>query len=60
VDPFADRVFVLVAIVAYVLNGVLSPVESLLLLARDIATALGFFVARAVPATARDRVQSAS
>ena len=50
VDPIADRIFVLVAIVTYVLNGELSPVESLLLLSRDIATALGFFVARTVPA----------
>lgn len=50
VDPMADRVFVVVAIVTYVLNGELSPAESLLLLARDIATALGFVVARAVPA----------
>ena len=49
VDPIADRLFVLVAIVIYVLNGELSVVESLLLLSRDIATALGFFVARAVP-----------
>ena len=49
-DPVADRIFVLVAIVTYVLNGELSLVESLLLLSRDIATALGFFVARAVPA----------
>ena len=49
-DPVGDRIFVLVAIVTYVLNGELSLVESLLLLSRDIATALGFFVARAVPA----------
>src|ERR671937_680604 len=49
VDPIADRIFVLVAIVTYVLNGELSPVESLLLLSRDIATALGFLVARTVP-----------
>jgi phosphatidylglycerophosphate synthase len=49
VDPIADRLFVLVAIVTYVLNAQLSVVESLLLLTRDIATALGFFVARAVP-----------
>jgi cardiolipin synthase (CMP-forming) len=50
VDPLADRVFVLVAIVTYVLNGELSLVESLLFLSRDIVTALAFFVARAVPA----------
>lgn len=49
IDPFADRLFVLVAIVMYVLRGELSVVESLLMLSRDIATALGFFVARAVP-----------
>jgi len=48
VDPISDRVFVLVAIVVYVLNAELSVLESLLLLSRDIATALGFFVARAV------------
>ena len=48
VDPISDRVFVLVAIVVYVLNAELSVVEALLLLSRDIATALGFFVARAV------------
>jgi CDP-diacylglycerol---glycerol-3-phosphate 3-phosphatidyltransferase len=49
VDPIADRVFVLVAIVTYVLNGALSVAELLLFLSRDIATALGFFVARMVP-----------
>jgi phosphatidylglycerophosphate synthase len=42
VDPIADRLFVLVAIVTYVLNGELSVGESLLLLSRDIATALAF------------------
>jgi len=49
VDPIADRLFVLVAIVVYVLNGELSIVQMLLLLPRDIATALAFLVARAVP-----------
>lgn len=49
VDPISDRIFVLVVIVTYVLNGELSVIESLLLLSRDVATALGFFVARAVP-----------
>ena len=49
VDPIADRIFVLVAIVAYVLNGELSVIEALLLLLRDVATALGFLVARVVP-----------
>ena len=49
VDPIADRIFVLVAIVTYVLNGELSLLEMLLLLLRDIATAVGFLVARVVP-----------
>lgn len=49
VDPLADRIFVLTAIVTYVLNSELSVVGALLLLSRDIATALGFFVARTVP-----------
>lgn len=49
VDPVADRLFVLVAIVVYVLNGELSWVEAVLLLLRDIATALAFPVARVVP-----------
>ena len=48
-DPIADRLFVLVAVVTYVLNGELSVVEALLLLPRDIATALAFPVARIVP-----------
>ena len=49
VDPIADRIFALAALVTYVLNGELSPGATLLLLARDIATAVGFLVARAMP-----------
>lgn len=49
VDPIADRIFVLVAIVVYVLNGQLSVVEALLFLSRDVATAIGFCVARIAP-----------
>ena len=49
VDPIADRIFVVVAIATYVVSGALSVVGALLLLARDIATALGFLAARAVP-----------
>lgn len=52
-DPIADRIFVVVAVVSYVLNGELSVVQALLLLPRDIATALAYFVARAVPALQR-------
>jgi CDP-diacylglycerol--glycerol-3-phosphate 3-phosphatidyltransferase/cardiolipin synthase len=49
VDPIADRLFVLVAVVVYVINGSLSIPQMLLLLPRDIATALAFLVARFVP-----------
>ena len=49
VDPIADRLFVFVAIVTYLLNGQLSIIEALLLLPRDIATALAFLIARIVP-----------
>jgi len=49
VDPIADRIFVLVAIVVYVLDGRLSVLQALLLLTRDVATAVGFFVARIAP-----------
>jgi len=49
VDPIADRLFVLVAIVTYLVNGQLSVVQMLLLLLRDVATALAFLIARAVP-----------
>lgn len=48
-DPIADRIFVLVAIVVYLLNDALSVVGVLLFLLRDIATAVGFVVARIVP-----------
>lgn len=50
IDPIADRIFVVTAVVTYVLNGDLSILEALLLLPRDIATALAYGVARAVPA----------
>lgn len=49
VDPIADRLFVLVAIATYVRSGELSVFEALLLLPRDIATALAFLVARVRP-----------
>ena len=49
VDPIADRIFVLVAIIAYVQTGELPVVESLVLLSRDIATASAFVVASLVP-----------
>jgi phosphatidylglycerophosphate synthase len=49
IDPIADRVFVLVAVVAFVAEGVFSVSDALLFIARDLATAIGFLVARVVP-----------
>jgi cardiolipin synthase len=46
VDPIADRVFVLAVVLAYLLDGALSWSATLLLLSRDIATTIGFAVAR--------------
>ena len=48
-DPVADRIFVLAAALSLVANGALTTPQTLVLLARDIATAVGFFVALAVP-----------
>ena len=47
-DPITDRVFALVAMSALLFEGALSTGQFLILLARDMATALGFLVARMV------------
>src|SRR3954451_834581 len=48
VDPFADRVFVLVAVSTFVYEGTLSTVEYFVMISRDLMTAIGFLVARGV------------
>ncbi len=48
IDPLADRAFVLSAAVALVASGRLTPTQCLVLLIRDIMTAIGFLVARLV------------
>src|SRR5258708_4821381 len=48
VDPFADRVFVLVAVSTFVYEGTLSTAEYFIMISRDLMTAVGFLVARAV------------
>jgi phosphatidylglycerophosphate synthase len=58
VDPIADRVFALVAVATFVARGELAWGECLVLLARDIATALGFLLARAVPGLRGARFQA--
>lgn len=49
IDPLADRGFAVTAILALLLDGLLSPLQVCLLLLRDVATGLGFLVARVVP-----------
>lgn len=49
IDPFADRVFVLAAVSSYLLDGSISTAQFFIFLSRDIATALGFVVARFIP-----------
>ncbi len=49
IDPFADRVFVLAAVSAYLVHGIFSTTQFFIFLARDIMTAVGFLVAKLVP-----------
>jgi cardiolipin synthase (CMP-forming) len=49
IDPIADRAFAVAAVSGFLLHGDLTPMQCLVFLSRDIATALGFLVAQAVP-----------
>jgi CDP-diacylglycerol--glycerol-3-phosphate 3-phosphatidyltransferase/cardiolipin synthase len=49
IDPVADRGFMVTAIVVCYLDGLIPLPEVLLLVVRDIGTAIGFIVARLVP-----------
>jgi cardiolipin synthase len=49
IDPIADRVFVLAAVLAFWAADDLSLAQCFILLSRDVMTAIGFGVARAVP-----------
>jgi phosphatidylglycerophosphate synthase len=48
-DPIADRIFVLVAISTYLVEGQLTTGQYFVFLTRDLATALGFVVAKIIP-----------
>jgi cardiolipin synthase (CMP-forming) len=48
-DPIADRVFVLTVVGTFLFTGLLSTSAYFILLMRDLATAVGFVVARIVP-----------
>lgn len=49
IDPIADRLFVLAAISAYLFDGLLTTGQYFIFLSRDLATAIGFLVARIIP-----------
>lgn len=48
-DPLADRVFVLTVVVTFLFTGMLSTSAYFVLIMRDLATAVGFLVARIIP-----------
>src|SRR4051812_26044657 len=48
VDPFADRVFVLVAVATFVYEGSLTSLQYFIMIFRDLMTAVGFLVAKSV------------
>jgi cardiolipin synthase (CMP-forming) len=48
IDPMADRIFALVAVITFLDSGALSLRGSLVMLSRDIMTAIGFIVVRLV------------
>jgi len=49
IDPLADRIFVFVAISVYLVEGRFTAGQYFIFLSRDIATAVGFLVAKLVP-----------
>lgn len=49
IDPIADRVFVLVAVSTFLFTGALTTTGYFIMISRDLMTAVGFLVARAVP-----------
>jgi CDP-diacylglycerol--glycerol-3-phosphate 3-phosphatidyltransferase/cardiolipin synthase len=48
-DPFADRVFVLVGVSVFLFEGTISTIGYFIMISRDLMTAIGFLVARMVP-----------
>jgi cardiolipin synthase (CMP-forming) len=49
IDPITDRAFVFAAVSSYVWRGELTTGQYFTLISRDLMTAIGFLVARAVP-----------
>ncbi len=49
IDPVADRLFVFTAVCTFLIEGAISTASCFILISRDIATAIGFLVARSIP-----------
>jgi len=49
IDPIADRIFVLAAVSAFLFDELLTTGQYFIFLSRDLATAIGFLVARIIP-----------
>lgn len=47
-DPLTDRIFVFTALCSYLFRGEISTTQYFILLARDLATSVGFLIARSV------------
>lgn len=58
IDPVADRAFMVTAIVVCYLDGLIALPEVMLLLVRDIGTAVGFIVTRLVPKLRRAELKA--
>jgi cardiolipin synthase (CMP-forming) len=48
-DPFTDRVFALVGVSTFLFEGTIATWQYFVMIARDLMTAVGFLVARAMP-----------
>jgi cardiolipin synthase (CMP-forming) len=48
IDPFADRVFALVAVATFVYEGSMTTLQYFIMIFRDLMTAVGFLVAKSV------------
>jgi phosphatidylglycerophosphate synthase len=58
IDPIADRFFVLAAVSSYLIDGSISTGQYFIFLSRDIATAVGFVVARFIPGLSASAFQA--
>ena len=48
IDPITDRIFVFTAVCVYLINGTITTGQYFTIIARDLATAIGFIVARSI------------